>query len=252
VKLKTNGVELYYELHGDGEPIVFSHGWMCDHTQWSSQVDFFSRNHRVVTYDHRGHGKSDKPETCYSVQTLADDLRSLMDCLDLAGAALVGHSMGGMASLVLATEHYERISKMVLVDTTAKNDFSIYARLGIESFIRSDESLANWMVDLAHRDPSEQVRRETLARASNTPKSIAKECLTEFMTHYDVRDKLSNIKVPTLIVVGEKDEMTPVRMARFLNKGIRGSRLEIIPGSKHMPMIDDAAEFNKVLAGFVE
>ncbi|MDD1770112.1 MAG: alpha/beta hydrolase, partial [Methanomassiliicoccales archaeon] len=140
---------------------------------------------------------------------------------------------------------------LVLVDTSAKNELSVYLKLGIEDAFRSDESMANWMVDLAHRNPSEQARRETLARASQVPRSVAKECLTEFMTRYDVRKRLPTIKAPTLIIVGEKDVMTPPRMARLLNERIEGSSLEIVPGSKHMPMIDDAVVFNEILLGFL-
>ncbi len=251
MKVRANGIELYCEVRGHGDPVVLSHGWMCDHTVWESQVGLLSQHHTVITYDHRGHGASEKPERGYAVQTLADDLSSLLQQLGLSRTSIVGHSMGGMASLLLAAERPEQVSKLVLIDTTAKNDPAIYVKLGIESVLRSDDSLANWMVELAHSDPSPQVRRDTLAMASRVPRPIAKECLTEFMTHYDARKRLACITASTMIIVGEKDKMTPVRMARALNKGIAGSRLEIVPGSKHMPMTDDAEALNRILVEFL-
>jgi 3-oxoadipate enol-lactonase len=251
VRVKSNGIELFTEVNGDGDPLVLSHGWMSDQTQWKAQVTLLSRHHKVIAYDHRGHGSSDKPKDGYSMTVLAEDIIGLLDALGLDKATIVGHSMGGMASLVLAIEHPERVSRLVLVETSAKNDFSMYMRLGVEDALRSDDSMADWMVSLAHRDPSDQVRKETLARASQVPVEISRECLRQFMTHYDVRKDLGQIEAPTMIVVGEKDSMTPVKMAQVLHRGIAGSSLEIIPEGKHMPMIDDQATFNHILSEFL-
>ena len=112
-------------------------------------------------------------------------------------------------------------------------------------------SFARGMIDLLY-DPSEQVKKEAFDRAMNTPKFVTYDCATEFMKNYDIRDRVSEIKVPTLIIVGEKDEATPAKMSQFLNREIEGSKLQIISDTKHMPLIDKAKELNEIIQKFIE
>lgn len=109
MKTKINDIELYYDLHGEGEPIIFSHGWLEECSMWGSQVESFAKNYAVILYDHRGHGRSDKPRGNYSLQVLSNDLYSLMQKLKLENAALVGFSLGGMAALIFALEHPDKV-----------------------------------------------------------------------------------------------------------------------------------------------
>jgi non-heme chloroperoxidase len=83
MKLKADAVKLYYKEKGTGSPIVFVHGWMEDYSMWNSQIDYFSKSHRVIAYDQRGHGRSDKPKKDYSVKTLSDDLYNFTQKLDV-------------------------------------------------------------------------------------------------------------------------------------------------------------------------
>ncbi len=252
MKLKVNDIQLYYEVHGEGDPIIFSHGWMCDCSVWNSQIEFFSKKYKVITYDQRGHGRSDKPEGNYSIQTLSNDMHSLIQKLNLEKVTLVGHSMGGMAALVFALDHPDKISKLVLVGTSAKMTFSGRIQLWIMMHIFSYESFTRGMIDIWHYEPSEQVKKEALERAMKTPKFAAYECSSEFMTNYNITGRVSKIKVPTLIIVGDKDNATPVEMSKYLNKEIEGSKLKIIPDSKHMVMIDKFKEFNETLEEFIK
>ncbi|KAF5423288.1 MAG: Pimeloyl-ACP methyl ester carboxylesterase [Candidatus Methanocomedens sp.] len=250
MKIKVNDIELFYEVHGEGEPIIFSHGWMCDCSVWNSQIEFFSKKYKVIAYDQRGHGKSDKPKADYSIETLSNDLYSLIQELNLEKVILVGHSMGGMTAITFALNHPDKVSKLVLVGTSAKMNFSGYIQIWIMMHIFSYESFARGMIDLLY-DPSEQVKKEAFDRAMNTPKFVTYDCATEFMKNYDIRDRISKIKVPTLIVVGEKDKATPVKMSRYLNREIKDSKLKIIPDSKHMVIIDKANELNEIIDMFI-
>ena len=240
MKMKVNDIELFYEVRGEGEPIIFSHGWMCDCSVWNSQIEFFSKKYKVIAYDQRGHGKSDKPKADYSIETLSNDLYSLIQKLNLEKVTLVGHSMGGMTAITFALNHPDKVSKLVLVGTSAKMNFSGYIQLWIMMHIFSYEY-----------DPSEQVKKEAFDRAMNTPKFVTYDCATEFMKNYDIRDQVSKIKVPTLIVVGEKDKATTVEMSRHLNREIEDSKLKIIPDSKHMVIIDKANELNEIIDMFI-
>jgi len=250
MKIKVNDIELFYEVHDEGEPIIFSHGWMCDCSVWNSQIEFFSKKYKVIAYDQRGHGKSDKPKADYSIETLSNDLYSLIQELNLEKVILVGHSMGGMTAITFALNHPDKVSKLVLVGTSAKMNFSGYIQIWIMMHIFSYESFARGIIDLLY-DPSEQVKKEAFDRAMNTPKFVTYDCATEFMKNYDIRDRVSKIKVPTLIVVGEKDKATPVKMSRYLNREIKDSKLKIIPDSKHMVIIDKANELNEIIDMFI-
>ena len=250
MKMKVNDIELFYEVRGEDEPIIFSHGWMCDCSVWNSQIEFFSKKYKVIAYDQRGHGKSDKPKADYSIETLSNDLYSLIQELNLEKVTLVGHSMGGMTAITFALNHPDKVSKLVLVGTSAKMNFSGYIQIWIMMHIFSYESFARGMIDLLY-DPSEQVKKEAFDRAMNTPKFVTYDCATEFMKNYDIRDQIFKIKVPTLIVVGEKDKATPVEMSRYLNREIEDSKLKIIPDSKHMVIIDKANELNEIIDMFI-
>jgi 3-oxoadipate enol-lactonase len=251
MKIKGDDIELYYEMHGEGEPIIFSHGWMCDCSVWNSQIEFFSKNYKVIAFDQRGHGKSDKPKANYSIETLLNDLHSLIQKLDFEKVILVGHSIGGMVALLFTLNHPDRVSKLTLVGASAKMTFSGYIQLWIMMHIFSYETFIRGMIDILYYEPSEQVKKEAFDRAMKTPKFVTYNCVTEFMKNYDIRSQVSKIKVPTLIVVGGKDKATPVEMSQYLNKEIEGSKLQIIPDSKHMVMIDKPKELNGIMEEFI-
>jgi pimeloyl-ACP methyl ester carboxylesterase len=115
--LSRDGVALHYEEDGTGEPpVVFVHGWCCDHTYFAPQFDHFSENHRVVAVDLRGHGASDKPEQDYSTEGFADDVAWMCDALGLRKPIVIGHSLGGTIALQLAAQFPDLPSAIVMVD----------------------------------------------------------------------------------------------------------------------------------------
>lgn len=251
LRLKANDVELYYKEQGKGSPVVFIHGWMDDHSVWNSQMEYLTKNYRVIAYDQRGHGRSDKPKKGYSVKTLSDDLYNFTQKLNIGQFAVVGHSLGGMAAMVFALEHPEKVSKLVLVSTGAKSNVSMRIMLWVLIHALPYSIFADGSVDFKYYKPSKQVKAEAMERSLRTPKYAACECLKEFSVNYDIRDRVSGIRVPTLIIVGDKDTSTPINMSRYLRGQIEGSKLAIIPDSKHMPMIDRAAMVNEVIGEFL-
>lgn len=251
MKLKANEIELYYKEQGKSSPVVFIHGWMEDHSMWNSQIEYFSKKYRAIAYDQRGHGRSDKPKNGYSIKTLSYDLYNFTQKLNIGKFTLVGHSLGGMAAMVFALEHPENVSKLVLVSTGAKSDTSMRIMLWVLIRALPYSIFADGSVDFKYYKPSKQIKAEAVDRALRTPKYAACECLREFSTNYDIRDRVSSIKVPTLIIVGNKDTSTPVVMSRYLRREIEGSKLVIIPDSKHMPMIDRADMVNEVIGEFL-
>lgn len=251
MKLKADAIELYYKEKGTGSPIVFVHGWMEDYSMWNSQIDYFSKSHRVIAYDQRGHGRSDKPKKGYSVKTLSDDLYNFTQKLNVGKFTLVGHSMGGMTAMMFALDHPDQVSKLILVSTSAKTATSMRVMLWFLIHALPYSIFADSSVDFKYYKPSKQIKNEAVDRALRTPKYAACESLREFCSNYDIQDKISNIKVPTLIIVGDKDTSTPVSMSRYLRKQIEFSKLAIVPDSKHMPMIERAEMVNEVINEFL-
>jgi len=248
--MKIDDVELYYELHGKGEPTVFSHGWLEDCSIWSSQVEHFAKNNTVVLYDHRGHGRSDKPKGEYSLQVLSNDLHSLIQKLRLEKVTLVGFSLGGMAALVFTLEHPDKVSKLILVGTTAKMALFPLLIVRVLRYVLPYKTVARMMCRRRFCKPSEQMVEDELARAMRVDSYVAYECLKAFTKNYDVRDRVSKIEVPTLVIVGEKDKIN-LEASRYLNKEIKGSELQIMPGFGHTVMIENPEEFNRILEEFV-
>jgi len=253
--MKINDIELYYESHGKGKPIVFSHAWLDDCSIWGAQVKHFSKNYTVILYDHRGHGMSDKPkggEGNYSVQVLSNDLYALIQKLNLEKPILVGFSLGGMAAILLALKNPDKISKLVLVGTTAKMTLPTSAKLfEMLRFFLPYQKFLRMLCEYRFYKPSRQIVDEEFARASKVDKSIAFECWRELTENYDAKDKVSKIEVPTLIIVGEKDKVN-LEASRYLNREIKGSELHIIPDSGHTVMIEKPNEFNEILEEFIK
>ena len=255
MKLQVDGVELYYESYGQGQPIVFSHAWLDNCTIWTSQVEHFSNNYNVILYDHRGHGRSDKPkigEGNYSVQVLANDVHALVQKLDLERPILVGFSLGGMAATLFALEHSDKISRLVLVGTTSKMIPPTSAKaLRILRMILPYESLLRIVCKYRFYRPSKRIFDEEVSRALEIDKTIAFEFWKEMTKNYDVRSKIFEIRVPTLIIVGQEDKVN-LEASRYLNREIAGSELRIIQDSGHTVMIEQPHEFNQILEEFIK
>ena len=263
MKMKVDKIELYYETRGetDRQSMVFIHGLMDDCSVWSSQIEHFSERYNTIAYDHRGHGRSDKPDGDYSMQTLSNDLHALIEKLGLNDVILVGHSMGGVTALTYTLDHPDKVSKLVLVDPGALagpigrmvgliGKMPIYDRLLSLTFpLIPHELLVMVMPILKHYRPSREVLEDTMARARNTPKYASHNCLKELMEH-DISGRLAKINIPTLIISGERDMLK--MLFPYLNREIKDSMLQIIPDAAHSPMMDKPEECSRIIEEFLE
>lgn len=250
MKTKVDDIELYYEQYGEGEPIIFSYGWLDDCSVWKSQIELFARNHTVILYDHRGHGKSDKPRADYSVQTLSADLHDFIQMLKLEKVTLVGFSLGGMAALMFTLQHPAKVAKLVLVGTTAKMAKYIYILYALR-YLLPYRTFARIVSRVKIYRPSQEMIKDNISRAMQVPKYAAYKCLAEFTRNYDIRNRVSEIKVPTLIIVGAKDR-TNLKASVRLNREIEGSTLRVISDIGHSVMIEKPEEFNQLVRQFID
>lgn len=147
-------------------------------------------------------------------------------------------------------DHPERVSKLVLIGTDAKSTLSLRITLWVLIHVLPYSIFAD-SSDIKYYKPSEQIKKEAVERALRTPRYAAYECFKAFCMSYDIRDRVSSIKVPTLIIVGDKDSLTPIKISQSLNRQIGGSKLVIIPDSKHMPMIEKADRVNSIVDEFI-
>ncbi|MFE4861215.1 alpha/beta fold hydrolase [Streptomyces sp. NPDC056670] len=262
-------VELYYEDHGTGRPVVLIHGWPLNGASWEKQTAaLLAAGHRVITYDRRGFGRSDQPADGYDYDTFASDLNEVLTTLDLRDAVLVGFSMGsGEVTRYLGTYGSERIDKVVMIGVvppfllrTADNpggvDGSVFK--GIEDAIAADRFafMSAFLADFYSVDvlDGERVSDQAVQASWNVAVGASAkgtlDCVQAWLT--DFRADLPRIDVPTLIIHGDADRTLPIDATAIpLSTSIAGARLEVVPGGPHGLIWTHAAEVNSALLAFL-
>ena len=251
------GARLFYQVEGptDAPVVLFSNSLGTDLRMWNEQARAFAGRFRVVRYDSRGHGRSDAPQGPYTLDLLARDALTLLDSLGVARADVCGLSLGGMIALWLAAHHPERVRRAVFADTAAKigNEARWASRIGA---VRAGgmRAIRDAVVSGFLSEPF-RARRPDVARAvgdmlEGTPaEGYVATC--EALRQADLRDTLSRITTPALIIVGSRDESTPPAQARELCDAIAGSRLAILDGAAHLANVEQADAFNAHALAFL-
>lgn len=250
-------LNLYYEEVGSGpETLVFSHGLLWSHRMFEAQVAELSKTYRVISYDHRGQGKSDVKGP-FDMDTVAADAAELILALVGGPVHFIGLSMGGFVGMRLAARHPELIKSLVLLETSANaeplENLPQYKLLnGIVRWIGIIPPIANKVMKImfAHswlQNPGngDSVRRWKKELSSNK-KSITGP-VEGVIYRKGVEEELANITCPTLVIVGDEDVATTPEKAAFIHKGIKGALLEIITGAGHSSCIEKPQEVNLLL-----
>ena len=245
-----DNLKINYEEEGKGEPLVLLHGWKNDLEIWQPIVPFLS-NYRIVRLDLPGFGKSDLPPRAWNVSDYAEFLNKFLEKLNVSEIILVGHSFGGRIAIKFSVLYQKKAAKLILVDSggirlkSFRKFFAfILAKLGkvfwLLPFIgeKRDEIREKFYKALKAKDYLEksQILRETFLK-------VIKE---------DLREESQQIKIPTLIIWGEKDFITLPKEGKILNRFIRNSRLEIIKDATHWPFLEKEKEFLEILRRFLE
>lgn len=265
----SGSIELHYEDHGTGKPVVLIHGWPLSGRSWEKQVPvLLDAGYRVITYDRRGFGDSSKPTFGYDYDTFAEDLHSLMTELDLRDVTLVGFSMGGgEVARYVGTYGTERVSKAVFMaaippfllktpDNPTGVDGGIFE--GIKKAIAADRPafLSKFLADFYNVDvlggkqiSDEVVRLSWTIGAGASPKGTL-DCVSAWLT--DFRNDLQRIDVPTLVVHGDADRILPLAATGTPTQtSVKGSRLVVVKGGPHGLNWTHAEEVNRELLKFV-
>ncbi len=240
MKAQVNGIQIEYEVTGAGRAIAFAHSLGMDHTLWGAQVRHYSPRYRVLTFDGRGHGASDKPPGPYSVEQFGEDFYGVLRAAGVDRAVVVGLSMGGMAGQALAAAHPEAVEALVLCDTTCwylesgPQDWDVRARTAEEKGLAAlvDFQLQRWFAERTLTEQPALVEHARRVFLANDVAAYAASCRA--LGAMDLRGKVETIRCPTLIVVGEEDYATPPSMAEDLHRRIAGSELVVLPKVRHL------------------
>lgn len=251
--LKLNDANIYYEEHGNGPAIIFTHGHSMFHEQWKSQVNHFSQFYRTIIWDVRGHGYSSLPEGKVDPELFSKDLIALMNKLNISSAILCGLSMGGHISLQTAIRYPERVRSLVLIGTPFTNTFNWFEKT-TAPFSRFSTRLI----------PLRTTAKLTAAALSKiTPsnyefviKAFAHMSHRNFVKHWagnlrmESKADLEKVQCPTLILHGDKDNMVG-RQQSELKARISGAVMHTITNAHHLTNMDNPLEVNERIELFL-
>lgn len=241
--VQVNGIELHYTSQGTGEPLLLLHGFGGCGAMWTPVAQELAKRYRVISVDMRGHGKSTNPSNKFSHPQSAEDIRALMDSLNIRQARAAGFSSGGMTLLRLATKYPDRLSKMVVVGATT--NFPEQARVIIRG--ATIQTVPPPVLDMF---------RGCATRGD----AQVGELLAQFRAFGDSTDDmnlipadLARVKASTLIIHGDRDEFFPVSIPVTMYTSIPEAALWIVPGGDHSPSAGaDQEEFVEAVSEFLQ
>jgi pimeloyl-ACP methyl ester carboxylesterase len=262
----VNGASLYYEITGKGTPIVFLHGFTCDHRNWDSQVKYFSKKFKVITYDARGHGQSSMPDTIH--YSYAEDLAALLDYLKIEKAVVVGHSMGGAPALFYTLDHPEKVLALVLAEGGAANtsDTLLISPRNLRDYF----SGFSYVYNVFQKEGIEKARAawvtiNPIKSAAENPLSseLIKTMINDYSGwHWQNRDPqksnpdgtpelLGRLKTPTLIITGDLSHKAIKELVSFEDTYIPNSKKVVLINSNHMLNLENPDQFNQEFMTFL-
>ena len=252
----VNNISLYYEIQGEGQPILFLHGLGSSINDWSNQVSYFAKNYQVITLDLRGHGKSDKPKGHYSVPLFSADVTQFIQTVINKPVHIVGHSLGGMIAFQLAVDHPELLKSLTIINSGPSVIFpSLVSRVRfllrlLSVRIFGMHQISNALGKMLFPNPQQtQLRTQFIHRWMENDPHAYLNSLHAFHS-WDVTAKLPTIQCPTLIM-GSDHDYTPTAYKAFYTHIMPNAELAIIPNSYHMATLDQPDEVNKTLDDFL-
>ena len=258
--IELGGRTIYYEEHGDGEPLLGVMGLAADTLSWTLQVPAFSERHRTVIFDNRDVGRSSQEEHDYELTDMADDALALADALGLDRFHLVGVSMGGAIAQEVALAAPERVRTLTLVVTFAAG--GAYARKLAEQWgsrarkLTREEHLDELLLltlseaFFENREAVDFVRTMALHNPNpQTPEAFGRQLRAS--SRHRARDRLGSLAMPVHVVGAEYDILIPVWKSREVAELIPGADLSVIEGAPHAVQLERAQEFNEAVLGYI-
>ena len=270
---RVGSLDLYYEEHGSGSPLLLIMGLAADSTAWMFQIPDFGKHYRTIAFDNRGVGRSAKPPGPYTIHEMADDAAGLLDALDIRRTHVVGVSMGGMIAQELALRHPERVQSLVLACTFPEPDADVerQRRFSLQQFGGSVTSSGHMQIDLKAVDPMQflQLMLPTVFNqefiATQLPKlmqvfsgalqyGFSMEAIlgqVAAVMNHRATDRLHQITAPTLVITGDADRLISPANSDLLAKHIPGAKLVKVPGGSHGFNFETPDLFNRAVLDFL-
>jgi len=262
--VQAGGVRLHYTESGRGDPVLFVNGLGADLTVWSMQMANLARDHRVVLYDHRGTGLSDRPADGYGMESLADDAAGLLEALSIPSAHLVGHSMGGLIAQLVALRHPERVRSLVLAATSVRAPRmahvglhlwpDVLEKVGVEAFVdlMIAQNYSHGYVENNYRYVL-MLRQLLIRRMQEVPvdPEVLRRKIRAILA-LDTEAELRRIAAPALVLAGGQDIVFPPQLVAALHRGLPRSEFAVLEESAHNLMLETPAAFNARVRSFLE
>ena len=261
-KVKVNGIEIYYEVHGEGDPLVLIMGLRRNTEWWYRQISALSKYFTTIAFDNRGAGRSDKPKMDYSIRLFGDDTAGLMESLGIKSAHVLGVSMGGYIAQELAIDYPGKVRSLVLGCTSCGGARAVLmSQERIEKFTANKgltpEEILRKDMDIYFSDRFVQKNPDKIEefveislRYYQPPDAFFRQfaaCL-----NHDTVDRVGGISVPTLIMTGDDDPLVPPENSRLLKELIPSADLRFFPECRHCFFIEEAETFNEKSIDFLK
>jgi 3-oxoadipate enol-lactonase len=259
MKAKTNGIETSYEIHGkEGAPwLVLGHSLACSVRMWDPQIAALKGSYCILAYDTRGHGASEAPQGAYTLEMLADDLKSLLDALGVKHPHFCGLSMGGMIGQTFALKYPGVFKTLMLADTTSRYPAEAWP-LWQERIKAAEEkgmaplvqpTLERWFTQAFRKANPEPVAAIARLIASTPVAGYAGCC--HAIPKIDLTARLKEIKAPILVLCGDQDPGTPPAMSEAIRDNAPGSKLVMIAHAAHLSNLENPAAFTEAMREFL-
>ena len=264
-KALVNGISIYYQVHGSGEPLVLIQGFSGDHTGWFFQTPAFKKHFQLVVFDNRGIGRTDRSPAPYTIRTMADDTVGLMDFLGIDKARILGMSLGGMVAQEVAIDYPDRVKRLALICTMAGQeevsrvspklleafgirDGATQPDLGSVDFLKT----ATTMTALAFNKRLYRMILVPLTQRYVKRVGIAGYLgQTEAVSGHSTRDRLHLIRVPTLVMTGTEDRIISPSSSDEIARLIPHAKLVKVEGGSHAFFIEMRGRFNREVLDFL-
>jgi pimeloyl-ACP methyl ester carboxylesterase len=259
MQVKVNRINLAYDIHGVGLPLVLLHAFPLNRAMWKQQVSELSKKFQVITPDFRGFGDSQCTSQPYLMETLAEDIHALLRKLGISEFVLGGLSMGGYVAFAFYRHYPEMVRALILADTRAEAD--------TDEGKKNRKALADQAIKEGPRAIAEQLTPKLLGQTTLTKKPRLVKQVKEMISstsitgianaslgmafREDANPLLATIGCPTLILVGEEDGLTPAALSENLHRQIKNSKLEILPQAGHLSNLENPSAFNQAVKEFL-
>jgi pimeloyl-ACP methyl ester carboxylesterase len=254
---------MYYEIHGEGYPLVMIMGFTGTAKFWSPfLIDALSKHFKTIIFDNRGAGRTDKPDIDYTIQMMADDTVGLMSVLNVERAHILGLSMGGMIAQELVLNHSEKVDKLILAGTHCGGSRSIFPPVEITDFLagKTTKTPEEWIekeMPLLYpeefiKNNPEYIEKKKKGYLENPLSDNSRKRNVLAAGRFNAGRRLKKINVPTLVLHGKQDRLIPYKNAETLATNIPGARIQLFDNLGHDLFSPEPERVNKIIIDFLQ